>query len=121
MSNLGRVLLKQGELERAEQQLLEVLALREAKLGADHLDVIRSRIDVGLVYVAQTRFDEAASQLSWVLTQSEGTLGAEHPYTFDALNGLAMALKGRGDAAEAIELQQEGFSGERVFLTVCFG
>lgn len=116
MSNLGRVLLKQGELERAEQQLLEVLALREAKLGADHLDVIRSRIDVGLVYVAQTRFDEAASQLSSVLTQSEGTLGAEHPYTFDALNGLAMALKGRGDAAEAIELQRQGFLRRTRFL-----
>ena len=67
MSNLGRVLLKQGELERAEQQLLEVQALREAKLGADHPDVIRSRIDVGLVYAAQTRFDEAVSQLSLVL------------------------------------------------------
>ena len=71
---------------------------------------------MGLVYAAQTRFDEAVSQLSLVLAPAEETLGDEHPYTFDALNGLATALKGRGDAVRAIELQQEGFLRRTRFL-----
>ena len=71
---------------------------------------------MGLVYAAQTRFDEAVSQLSLVLSQAEETLGDEHPYTFDALNGLALAMKGRGDVVKAIELQQEGFLRRTRFL-----
>ena len=116
MSNLGRVLLKQGETDAAEQRLLEVRALRERKLGANHIDVIRSNVDVGLVYNAQTRFDEAVTQLSAALAQAERVLGTEHPYSFEALNGLAEALKGRGDRADAINLQREGFLRRTRFL-----
>ena len=51
LNNLGRVQLKSGALVEAEQTLLLALTLRQAKLGADHPDVIRSLIDLGGAYL----------------------------------------------------------------------
>ena len=108
-NNLGRVLLAEAKFLEAEQILLEVLAMRRAKLGDNHLDVVRSRIDLGRVYVEQQRFEEAVNQLNPALVTAEAVLGEEHPYTFEALNALAKARQGMGDAEQAIELMREGF------------
>ncbi|MDA1208073.1 MAG: tetratricopeptide repeat protein, partial [Proteobacteria bacterium] len=116
LNNLGRVQLKQGTLNEAEQTLLLALSLRQAKLGETHPDVIRSLIDLGLTYLAQQRLTEAKDLLQQALSKAEAVLGEQHPYTFEALNGLSDVFVAAGEVADAMALKRTGFLRRSTFL-----
>lgn len=115
-NNLGRVYRRQGQLELAEQNISDALQRRQASLGPEHIDAIRSMIDLGVVYTDQDRNEDAGELLTKALDLAENNLGKLHPYTFDAINGLARVKENMEDLQAAVSLRQTGFTRRGEFL-----
>ena len=82
----------------------------------EHLDSIRSMIDLGAVYLDQGRLPEADQLLTEALALAEKILGTLHNYTFEALNGLADVKEAANQLSSAVDLRDEGFQRRSEFL-----
>lgn len=79
LANLGNLEKRSGNVDLALQRHVEALAMREAELGPDHLDVAGSYGDIGSLYRRLERFDEAWEQLDRELEIKRKVLKDDHP------------------------------------------
>ncbi len=98
----GIVLRAQGEYEEAELEQRAAVALRVETLGADHIDVGTSRLNLANVLVVLGRYEEAEVEARAVIEIRTKVLGPDHPEVGGAQTTLGGILKklGRLDDAE---------------------
>jgi Tfp pilus assembly protein PilF len=96
-NTLGVVLWAQGDLEGARAQLERSLAVSEAALGPDHLDVAVGHNNLGSVLWAQGDLEGARVKLERSLAVTEAALGPSHPEVAIRLNNLGGVLQALGD------------------------
>jgi len=90
--------------------------LRRSTLGKEHLDSIRSMIDLGDIYFVQNRLEEADQMLTEAVSLAEMVLSEQHPYTFETLKNLARVKEARGMTQAAVDMRSLGFARRSVFL-----
>jgi tetratricopeptide (TPR) repeat protein len=69
----------------------DVLAIRVAKLGLEHLDTAKTQNNIGAVYHAQGKLSEALEMWQKSLATKEKVLGHDHPSVADTYNKCAHA------------------------------
>ncbi len=79
---------------------------REANLGAEHPDTLRSRADLAVAYGAAGRLPEAIALGESTLKLQAAKLGAEHLDTLRTRHNVAMAYGSAGRLPEAITLYE---------------
>jgi tetratricopeptide (TPR) repeat protein len=79
----------------------ETLALRKARLGPDHPDVLTSMNDLACSYYALGRHAEALKLHEETLALRKAKLGPDHPDTLASRWGVASGLVQLGRGAEA--------------------
>jgi class 3 adenylate cyclase/tetratricopeptide (TPR) repeat protein len=104
LTNLARVLLIQGDVEKAEPMLRRALDIQEGTLGAEHPDTARTLAVLGGCYEGRGDMLAADSYYQRALAIRERVLGSEHPLTLDTLDKLAKVTLelGRLDEAERL-------------------
>ena len=100
---LGIIDLAQGELEAAEAELAEAVAVRRRLFGDDHPETARSVAALGVLQRERGDLDAAEASLRGSLAVRRRSLGDDHPEVADGLREEAalLALLGRRDEAEA--------------------
>lgn len=104
MATMGDVYTKLGLFDDAQPLLARALAIREATLGADHLDVAASLSQLAWVLRKRGEYAEAEPLLRRAVAISERQLGPNHPDVAGALASLGatyMQLR-RYDEAEPL-------------------
>jgi serine/threonine protein kinase len=96
-----------GDHPRAIQQHERALDLREAKLGANHIDALESRNNLAAAYWSAGRTAEAIHLNEQNLKLLESKLGPEHPDTLKSRNNLAAAYLSAGRTADAIRVHEQ--------------
>ncbi|MEV0264948.1 tetratricopeptide repeat protein [Streptomyces sp. NPDC050617] len=105
-ASLGALLLQQGSLANAEEQLQQALsAMPEDDSG--RLDI---RHDLVGVLHARGKLQEAIRQLREIAYEERQTLGPAHPDTITARNSLGVALKDFGRLDEAAAIYREALT-----------
>ncbi|MFF7020638.1 tetratricopeptide repeat protein [Streptomyces klenkii] len=102
-ASLGALLLQQGSLAEAEEQLSEALNALPGDDG-ERLDV---RHDLAAVLQARGRPQEAIRQLRDIANAERRRSGPAHPDTITARNSLGVALKDFGRVDEAAGVYRE--------------
>ncbi|MEP7056734.1 MAG: tetratricopeptide repeat protein [Caldimonas sp.] len=103
-TNLARVILVQGDVDKAEPLLRRALAIQEQDAGPEHPDTARTVAVLGGYF--SNRGDHRAAEpfMRRALSIRERTLGAEHPLTVGTLDHLAgiVGELGRNEEAETL-------------------
>ena len=101
--SLAGVALREGKYDEARELAARGLALREAKLGAEHDSVLASVNTLGLIAIETGDFDQARAYFGRALTIAERTYGADHPELGKPINNLANIAwrEGKYDQAKA--------------------
>ena len=89
---------------KAETELLAVLADRERKLGKDNPLTLATMNALGLIYKHQGRYQEAEALYTRALESSERALGNEHPLTASIGRNLAAIQKAQSGRTKAPKL-----------------
>ena len=104
LTNLSRVMLMQGQVEKAEPLIRRAIAIQEQALGPDDPDTALTVAVMGGYF--HGRGDQAAAEPFFrrALAIREHALGAEHPLTLSSLDILARTVGelGRNDEAELL-------------------
>jgi tetratricopeptide (TPR) repeat protein len=91
---LGVLLRRRGDLQRAEEQLAPCLATRVRRYGETQLWTIESLVELGWLRAGQGNLNEARSHFQRALTLANVELTTEHPIALNATHGLGVvALK----------------------------
>ncbi|MGC5233000.1 tetratricopeptide repeat protein [Streptomyces albogriseolus] len=106
-ASLGALLLQQGILSEAEEQLQHALSLLSENDGM-RLDV---QHDLVAVLHARGRVREAIHQLSEIAEEELRRSGPAHTDTITARNSLGVALKDFGNLEEAEQVYREALGG----------
>ncbi|KAK0667503.1 hypothetical protein QBC41DRAFT_304324 [Cercophora samala] len=77
---ITRGLLAQGLLEEAEESVVSVFEIRDAKYGQDHLDTLRAMEVMSEVFWKMGRQAEALGCLEDCIKEAEGLVGVEHGF-----------------------------------------
>jgi tetratricopeptide (TPR) repeat protein len=101
LNNLGLLYRTLGRYPEAEPFLERSLAIREKKLGTEHLDVASSLSNLGLLYRNQARYAEAEQLFLRSLTIRKKHLGEDHPKVASSLNNLGVLYRSQGLYLEA--------------------
>ena len=104
LSVMATVYQKLGLYTRAERLLSEALDLRRHVLGAEHLDTLKLKDQLGLLLHQQGRYSEAEKLDRELLQAEHRVLGAEHRETLATQGNLFWALDAQGRFAEAEKL-----------------
>ncbi|MEW6249419.1 MAG: serine/threonine-protein kinase [Planctomycetota bacterium] len=104
------------EYLQSEQLLRQVLEVRRASLGDDHLRTLYAMNNLSLPLAAQGKLDEAASLLRHTLDTRQRLLGARHTLTLGTLGNLAELHRNWGKWAEAESLYRNALDGYRELL-----
>ena len=80
----------QGQTDEAKAMYLEVIAGFTAKLGADHVDTIRAKMNLAILLDDQGQTDEAQAMYLEVIAGFTAKLGAEHVDTITAKMNLVL-------------------------------
>ena len=102
MNKLGLLLRQKGDFAAARQILEEALPYRRALLGR-HPHVAVSLCNLGLVLCDEGRYTEAVPRFEEAITLWQETLSPENKNVGQGLIGLATALRGAGQRAQALE------------------
>jgi tetratricopeptide (TPR) repeat protein/tRNA A-37 threonylcarbamoyl transferase component Bud32 len=104
---LGRTYRHLGEHAEAELHLGRARRLREANLGAEHEDTLRTFIDLANLYYVQGRFAEAEELYRFVYHTGEQSHGLRSQVALSAMTNLASVyrMQGRYEDAEALMLK----------------
>jgi tetratricopeptide (TPR) repeat protein len=78
-----------GESERAIDQLQPAWDARRTRLGPDHPDTLKSRLNLALAYALGGKLDRALPLIEETLKLSKAALGPDHPDTLTAMWRLA--------------------------------
>jgi CHAT domain-containing protein/Tfp pilus assembly protein PilF len=101
LAGLGYLYDRRGKLKEAEEHLARAVAIREATLGSEHVDVAALLAYLAHVHSSQGRYPDAERQLARALAIREKTLGPEHPTVATTLTLIANLQQARGRFAEA--------------------
>jgi eukaryotic-like serine/threonine-protein kinase len=80
--------------------------VREAALGLDHPETLKSRSNLAIAYAEAGRTSEAIELFDTLLKHREAALGPQHPDTLFSRNALAESYRLAGRLAEAIALHE---------------
>jgi tetratricopeptide (TPR) repeat protein len=113
LTNLARVILQLGGVEKAEPLLRRAISIQETGLPADHPDIARTFAVLGGYYSGRGDLAGAEPFFRRALDIREKVLGIDHPLTLGIRDNLAkIALElGRLDEAEALSRQGAGREG----------
>ncbi len=103
---LGSIFQKLGQLDRADTLLQQALRSRR-RLAADHPDVARSLVALGLLRVEQSRLPEAEQLVRDGLALSQRVRPAGHLDVAVATTALGRVLEERATYADAITVMRE--------------
>ena len=94
----------QGKYELAEALYKEVLALRTARLGPDHLHTVATKDNLAALELAQGQTDVSEELCKDVLAVRTAKLGPNHPDTLASQHRLALLYmaQGKSDLAETL-------------------
>jgi eukaryotic-like serine/threonine-protein kinase len=126
METLGDLYLKLGAHARAETLLTETLSVRQAALGADHVDIARTLEHLGTLAHDQGQYELAVERIGQSLAMLR-RLGLEDTaLTAFVTNSLAVSLEGLGRYEEAAPLYEAALAKNRELLgeedpEVCWG
>ena len=101
---------QQGRYAEAEPLYQRALAIREEKLGPEHLYVALTLHNLALLYQNQRKYAEAEPLYQRALAIREKVLGPEHPRVAFSLNGLASLYNSQGKYEEAEPLFQRSLA-----------
>ncbi len=116
INNLGNsyeALRRHGEALKHRE---EVLALRKAKLGADHPETLGSMHAVALSYQQLGRFAESVKVLEETVDLRKARLGPDHLDTLSSMQSLATSYAALGRHGEALKLDEQVFAGRKAKL-----
>ncbi len=105
-SNRANLLYRQGNLQRAEQELRATIFLSETLDDADPRAVINSKSSLAAVLLADGRPAEAADVLGEALATSRRESGSQDSTTLHLLHNLSQAMGALGRHEEAIALAE---------------
>jgi tetratricopeptide (TPR) repeat protein len=109
--NEAGLYLRQRAAYRQARTLLErALSIREARLGANHLNTSESLNNLAAVLRDQGDLNGARTLLERALSIREARLGADHPTTAQSLNNLARVLADQGDLQGARPLLERALT-----------
>jgi len=101
---IGKAYFAIGELNTAQMQLEEVLAMRRQALGDSHADTLASMDDLAMLYNEKGRYKEAESLATAALDGRRRILGMRHPDTLVSMSNLAEIDEIQGKFPEAEKL-----------------
>lgn len=101
MATMARAYARLSLYEPAIELQREALALRERVLGAEHVEVAESLLDLGNSLVVQGEFAQAEPLLQRSLALRRKLLGEDHPAVVDVTGRLADLKLQQGSYAEA--------------------
>jgi serine/threonine protein kinase/tetratricopeptide (TPR) repeat protein len=96
-----------GEEEIAAEQLGKAIALYTKHRGSNHLDTLKSKLEMAGSYYDRRRYAEGVKLNEEVLVHYKTQLGSDHPSTLICMNDLAVGYTGLGRHAEALKLHEE--------------
>jgi len=103
---LGETYSQLGLYDRLVSMRTQALAVREAALGPDHPDTLKSRSELATAYWSVGRLHEAIALHEAMLKVYEAKLGPGHPNTLKSRNNLAVDYWTAGRLDEAIALDE---------------
>ena len=108
VENRGGVLYRLGRADETLAALELTYEIRERNLGPDHIDVLRTRINVGTVAML-TKDNERALEVFAALKPRliEARGGTDHPDVLTVTRNQAIALRGLGRHAESLLLFEQ--------------
>ncbi|HEV8449489.1 MAG TPA: serine/threonine-protein kinase [Gemmatimonadaceae bacterium] len=116
LNNLGVLLRRKGDLNGADTAYREALAIREATLGPDHFETLRTLNNLALVSGARGNLAVAESLLIVAADGWKRVVGADHPATAFALNNLGSVYMRMNQPAKALRLFNEALAIRRAKL-----
>jgi serine/threonine-protein kinase len=99
---LGDIYQKLGDLDRADSLIQGALTVRRSLPGADHADVARNLVALGMLRNEQAKYNEAERLVRDGLTMAQRDLPPEHPAVAGAWLALGEVLVSRGEYARAV-------------------
>jgi serine/threonine-protein kinase len=110
------LLQKQGDLDAAESDWWQVLAMQQALLPPDHPDLANTLNALGNLLRQEGDPAGAEPLLREALARRRAQLSERHPLTTSAMNNLALALQALGQPDEAQALYREALGLRRELL-----
>ena len=97
---------KRKALEEAGVLQQRAVDIYEKKLGTDHIETLRSRRQLALIYFGKDELDKAAGMLNQILEHQQRLLGPEHVETMTTLQQIAALVYSQERYGEAQSLAQ---------------
>ena len=110
LNQAGYYLQERAQYTQATPFLERAVAIREATLGSDHLDVSQSLNNLAEVYFFQDEYILAESLFLRALLIREQALGLNHPSVAETLNDLGRLYLLQGQYAKAEPLYQRSLT-----------
>ncbi|HXR93691.1 MAG TPA: tetratricopeptide repeat protein, partial [Steroidobacteraceae bacterium] len=111
LNDLGLMLYyDKGDYDRAEQLLLESMAMKRKLLGDKHPEIATSLSNIA--DVLHNKGDLAGAEKDYLqsLAMYRELLGNEHPYVARTLNNLAFVYYDKGDVSAALQTERESLA-----------
>lgn len=111
LNDLGLMLYyDKGDYDRAEQLLLESMAMKRKLLGDKHPEIATSLSNIA--DVLHNKGDLAGAEKDYLqsLAMYRELLGNEHPYVARTLNNLAFVYYDKGDVRAALQTERESLA-----------
>jgi tetratricopeptide (TPR) repeat protein len=107
LHTLGETYMGLGLHDRAVELLKRALSVRQAVLGPEHPDTLKSMYDLAVTYQSAYRSAEAKPLFEVALKSYMAVLGPDHPDTLRSMFGLAWAYWAAGRLDEYTSLHEE--------------
>ena len=101
-NNMGSILWRLAEYDKALDYLQRALKLREKSLGPEHHDVASMLNNMGAVFILRGEYDKALSYLQRALTIWKKALGPQHPDVAACLNNIGYVFLRQGRIQKAL-------------------
>jgi len=96
-----------GLHDRSAELLAKALSVRQAALGPDDPETLRSMYELAVAYMESDRVNEATPRFEEALRLRKARLDPDHPDTLESMFGLAWAYSAAGRLDEATSLHEE--------------
>ena len=103
LTGLARVALLANDNVKAEQMLVQTLAIKEKILGPGHPQVANDLFNLGLVHYRRRDYASAIARYLRALEVREKTLGPSHPLVASTLNNMGLVYWRQRDYPRAEE------------------
>jgi tetratricopeptide (TPR) repeat protein len=107
LRSLGDMGMPDDKLARIEQELRAAVDDKLGRLGADHIDTLRTQQQLAVVMAQRGQQAEALALLEQTVAGAERVLGHEHPQTLSTRGQLAEQLLQLGRLDEALVTLQD--------------